>query len=412
MSVANDKYWTEVAEYLRRRGGDALTVLGPADFREILDMGLAYEHASFLDLPSIGVAVLHKGQLDRVDPALLVHIASTWTPVFANEVFVVLGRSGTPLNSDEHMQSFFSKFRQLAQSGSAMVGAGGWDGSLFNIGDLRDGARRAVNQDRIRLRCRTAYLGDHTALAWVLGRYKMFVDTTDVGLSTHLLTDGFWEMWITEFVAETVKPGMVVVDVGANLGYYALLLADLAAPDGRLIAIEPNPAIALLLQRSLAVNGFGSRATVHGCALSDRDDGMVDLLIPRSEPKNATIIDDSGPYRNHPDYRIETIEARSLDGLLAAEPRVDFVKIDAEGAERMIWRGMRRTLERNRDIVITLEFNAARYEAPGDFLDEIAAAGFSFRHVDFSGGVKPVAKGALLTERPGEDWMLVLDRNA
>ena len=66
-------------------------------------------------------------------------------------------------------------------------------------------------------RCQTAYLGEKTALCRVLGKYLMYVDSTDLSLAPHLLLNGFWEMWITEAVVRALRPGWNCVDVGANL---------------------------------------------------------------------------------------------------------------------------------------------------------------------------------------------------
>lgn len=426
MSIKNDKYWTQTADYVRKHCGNLQAVVAPAEFREVLNTGLRYDDANSSDLSAISTVVVHKGQLEKIDRTLLTQVATGWPAVFANEVFVVFNRNGRPLESDKHMQSFLEKFKQLAQSAGAApaslkqlarsaVGtapADSWNGTLFNTIALREEARRHFNQDQIRLRCRSTYVGNRTAVSRVLGKYKMFVDTADIGLSTHLLTDGFWEMWVTEYTVQTVRPGMVVVDVGANLGYYSLLLADLSGSDGRLIAVEPNRQIARLLKWSLAVNGFEHRARVHECALSDRDDGSTALVIPVSEPKNAWIVDDAGPFIGNPDYRIETIDVRSLDQLLHSEDKVDFIKIDAEGAEWKIWKGAQRTLQKNKNIIVALEFNVQRYGSPGDFIDEICSLGFPLRHIDFNGGVKPVSKQTILSERINEDWMLVLDRRA
>ena len=55
----------------------------------------------------------------------------------------------------------------------------------------------------------------------------MYIDTADVGFGAHLLLDGFWESWLTEFIARRVQAGMRFADVGANHGYYTVLAADL-----------------------------------------------------------------------------------------------------------------------------------------------------------------------------------------
>lgn len=55
----------------------------------------------------------------------------------------------------------------------------------------------------------------------------MFVDTDDLSLSMHLISEGYWEFWLTEVVAKLVKPGMTAVDIGANLGYFSLMMGEL-----------------------------------------------------------------------------------------------------------------------------------------------------------------------------------------
>ena len=69
----------------------------------------------------------------------------------------------------------------------------------------------------------------------------MYLDTRDVGFAQHIIMDGYWEYWVTQFMIEVVKPGFRVVDIGANFGYYTNLLSDLVGPDGCCLAIEPNP---------------------------------------------------------------------------------------------------------------------------------------------------------------------------
>ncbi|WP_233247757.1 FkbM family methyltransferase [Caulobacter endophyticus] len=123
---------------------------------------------------------------------------------------------------------------------------------LFEL-DRLNTRPRGENEAEIRLRCASAFLGRGVSVCRVLGRYKLFVDGLDYGLGPHLLLDGYWEMWTTEAIARAVKPGMTVVDVGANLGYFTLLMADLVGAGGRVHAFEPNPQIATLLARSVSM---------------------------------------------------------------------------------------------------------------------------------------------------------------
>jgi hypothetical protein len=80
-------------------------------------------------------------------------------------------------------------------------------------------------------------------LARVLGGPKIFLSADDLGFGCHLMLDGYWESWLTLFFARYVTPGKTVIDVGANFGYYTILFAAGVGPSGRVVAIEPVPAI-------------------------------------------------------------------------------------------------------------------------------------------------------------------------
>src|SRR5262249_15341184 len=82
----------------------------------------------------------------------------------------------------------------------------------------------------------------------------------------------------------------------------------------------------------------------------------------------------------------------TLDGITADWPRVDLVKIDAEGAEESIWHGMRTTLERNQGITVIMEMVCSRYANPQAFLREIQEAGFLLRHINYDATIKNVTE--------------------
>ncbi|MBB3609298.1 FkbM family methyltransferase [Rhizobium sp. BK602] len=257
-------------------------------------------------------------------------------------------------------------------------------------------------------RVTSAYLGDHTALVRALGRYKLYIDTRDRGFGSHLILDGFWEIWLTLFCARNVKRGMTVVDVGANFGYYSVLLAELAGDDGHLIAVEPNPHAVDFLRRSVDLNGFSRRARIESVAVGAAD-GEASLYIPHSEPKNASIVSDAFTPRAE-NGRVVKVPVTTLDRLCNASERVDFIKIDAEGAEEAIVEGMRETIDRHRPIIV-VEFNAGRYADAGGFLDRLAAIYGSIRRLDFSGESLPVSREELLSVHGGDDSLLVLSRD-
>lgn len=275
-------------------------------------------------------------------------------------------------------------------------------GAIFDIWALRTGDRWR-HEAVIRGLCQTAYLGDHTAICRILGRYKMYVDTRDVGVASHLMLDGYWEMWNTETIIRLVRPGMTVLDVGAHCGYFSVLLADLVGPTGKLLSFEPNPPMAELLRRTIAVNGFDGRTTVHEIALG-QERGTAILEVPKNEPKNAHVVQGKGGPGT---VEVPLRRGDEIPGALDA----DFIKIDAEGAEQAIWTGLADILARNRPLTILLEFAAARYADPAAFLSQILSHGFDLAEVDLVGGVQPRSRADVLNASPHDDQMLLLTRS-
>jgi len=170
---------------------------------------------------------------------------------------------------------------------------------------------------------------------------RVFVSDADQGsVARSLRTKGRYEKDWTAWMREHVRPGMRVVDVGANIGYYTVLLASLVGPSGRVIACEPDPGNAALLRRSVAENGFSHVA-------------VVEAAVTGSEG-HATLYQDNAWHGVHSlahqntvnpgDGRVE-VTTVTLDGLIGdAGAGIDFVKMDAQGAESDILRGARQLL--------------------------------------------------------------------
>lgn len=258
----------------------------------------------------------------------------------------------------------------------------------------------------IRARTQAVYLGDGVVLARILGRYKIFLDPEDRGLAPHLLLDGYWECWLTRFLASWLTPGLNVVDVGANCGYYSVLMSDLVGAEGRCICVEPNPAVAELLSSSLVVNGFGSWATVECCAAgAGGSSADARLFVPHHDPKNATVW---GPAEPDPDRgKTIAVPSKSLDAICHDLDRVDFIKVDAEGAEPEIFQGMSGIIDRDRPDII-LEFNYAKYADSDRFIRAMADRYPRLRYLDEDSEVQAVTVEELRTQNVGVDWLLFL----
>jgi len=261
---------------------------------------------------------------------------------------------------------------------------------------------RETLEQQARAAARAVYLGDDTLLATVLGgRLKMFLAASDIGIMPHLALDGFWESWVTIAVLRMVRPGMRVVNVGANVGYYALLFADLATSTGSVLAVEPNPELCALLEKSRHANGFWHMQICRAAAADAVSEGA--LVVPEGHAGNAHLGDIAGP-----DGRLVPTLVTTVDHLAtnAWGRTPDVVFVDAEGAEERIWDGMVQTRAR-RDVVIVIEYEAKRYADPVGFVKKFEADGFTVGRIGEQGEILVTTAEALAA---GGMEMVVLRR--
>ncbi len=134
-----------------------------------------------------------------------------------------------------------------------------------------------------------------------------------------------------EFVSGALVPGMRCVDVGANIGFFSLLMARLVGARGHVTAFEPGPANFRFLERNLALHGMDNVRALQLAAGSRQE--TRPLRVDRAGTKNSFF---AGRGSRAVDVQVTTIDA--------AVERADFVKIDVEGAELEVLAGMDKTL--------------------------------------------------------------------
>jgi hypothetical protein len=133
----------------------------------------------------------------------------------------------------------------------------------------------------------------------------------------------------------------------------------------------------------------------------------VRFVIPEgTRSMNGTLCAEAGAGDTV--FEVETV---TLDEVVADWPHVDFIKIDAEGAEEAIWPGMLRTLARSPDVTIIMEVNAVKYGDPARFIRGIVEQGFVLRYIDYDSEIKETTQEELVSNPSGLDWMLYLRRD-
>ena len=232
------------------------------------------------------------------------------------------------------------------------------------------------------------------ALTRTIYGQKIYVDTRDMSLAPHILMGGHWEPWITKVFIDLVRPGMSVVDIGANVGWYSLLAGAAIGPSGHLTSFEANPRLADLLHRSLAVNGLLDDSVVEPKAVYSETKMLDFKIYDRFMGGSGLFASEGGAdhFRDH--VTAIQVQAVALDDYFKPGSKVDFIKIDAEGAEPFILQGARRVLSDNRKIVIMMEFSsgsiASSYGSIEKFHADMSALGFSIWRIDYHSKLIPM----------------------
>jgi len=188
-------------------------------------------------------------------------------------------------------------------------------------------------------------------------RHRRYMVELDNGLRFWLLSGdqyvspamatGNYEEIETAFVRRHVTPGMAVLDVGANLGWFTAHLALLVGPGGRVDAFEPRSDLLDLLTRTIAENRL-TNVTTHNFALGSQNSrGQVIWSLHDVNPGGTHLVSPDVVMR---DVVAQPVLVKTLDACISH--RVDFMKLDVEGSELSVFRGADRILTKDRPLIL------------------------------------------------------------
>lgn len=227
----------------------------------------------------------------------------------------------------------------------------------------------------------------------------------DPSFSRKLIRDGIWEPEHTQLMHEELRPGMVGMDLGANLGFFALLGARLVGPQGRVVAVEPLPQNASLLRRSAALNGY-RHLVVHQAAVSNACGDAAMWVTDESNFGSLHSADDPAVSRQMRTSRIgddnadriavATVTIDSLVELYGLRP-LDYIRMDIEGFEVRATLAMGQTLRSaERPLKLFAEVHNDHFEDPcsviGSWLADLLEAGFAPRALIVPGRIKGIIR--------------------
>ena len=165
-------------------------------------------------------------------------------------------------------------------------------------------------------------------------------------LTPTVLVQGIWEPTMSLLMRRYLRPGMTVVDAGANIGYLSVLASQLVRETGRVFSVEADPGNVAILKANLDRLGKGNATVLPIAAwhedatlnlVSGEQGGAGSFVVPVDDPKDGQV------------------RAAPLGELI--EDSVDFMKVDCEFTDHLVVKGAERLIDANPDMLITVEFS-------------------------------------------------------
>lgn len=182
------------------------------------------------------------------------------------------------------------------------------------------------------------------------------------------------EPGVQTLLKRVVKSGDVVVDVGAHIGLIGVELARYVGPTGHVVLVEPNPRSAEAARRTLVSNGFGDRFSLHVVAGGAKA-GCAKYFLGSNSMLGSLAAQDG------PQFGVLEVSVAPLDDIVTPGQVVSLVKIDAEGWENEVAKGMSRICRESPDILVVAEFAASHLArtgvSPQDWFDDFACHALS-----------------------------------
>ena len=166
---------------------------------------------------------------------------------------------------------------------------------------------------------------------------------------------------VADYLRSVIRPGMTCLNVGANVGIFAIQMANWCGPDGRVIAFEPNPDTAALLRRHIEMNGLSSRVRVVQAATAG-ESGMMDFYASGTDGMSRL----GSPNPLLTETSVVQVEVTTLDEYCEREDvSPDVVLMDVEGFEVHALRGFQRTISAKSQMEIVVELHPSSWGDAG-----------------------------------------------
>lgn len=186
---------------------------------------------------------------------------------------------------------------------------------------------------------------------------KMFLDPGD---SLDLSINGVYGELDTKIIREEIHEGDIVIDVGANIGYYTLIFAQLVGSSGKVFAFEPESKNFEILKKNIEINNYPN-IVAEQKIVSDKS-GIVKLFIAEHGIVGHRINQQKSSQKF---IEVESIILDNYIKKLNLDNKINFIKIDVEGSEPKVLEGAKEIMQKSNQLKIFTEFNREAVEEYG-----------------------------------------------
>tara|TARA_A100001037_G_scaffold301543_1_gene331307 strand:- start:1656 stop:2534 length:879 start_codon:yes stop_codon:yes gene_type:complete len=205
----------------------------------------------------------------------------------------------------------------------------------------------------------------------IINGNKLFLDSSD---SLRLSLKKEFEPKTTDLIQERIFPGNIVIDIGANIGFFTLIMADIVKKEGKVFSFEPESKNFQLLEKNVKVNNL-SNVILENKAVGNIN-GETDMYLASNEDNIYSqsmhrIYSSNIVSQNSTPVKIKIIRLDDFFEKLELIEKIDLIKIDVEGAEFDVLKGMSKILDLNKDLRIIMEFSIENLQDFGSKPDEV-----------------------------------------
>jgi len=212
----------------------------------------------------------------------------------------------------------------------------------------------------------------------IINDCKMEILSNDEGISSELLIYGIHEPLTTHLIFDEVKSDMTVLDIGSNIGYYAVLESKLIGESGKIISIEPSPLNFKILEKNLKLQKIENFQT-YNIAIGDKNE-VIEFLV--SKKSNWSKIKELNENPGENDEVIK-VPLKTLDSFCKENNimKIDLIRMDVEGYETNIISGAEETLKKFKPmLMIEVHKMYLGQKRTKEFLEKLNKFGYEIKY--------------------------------